>query len=349
MKKEINKFVRENIKNLKPYEAARHLINDPAVFLDANENPYETEYNRYPDPWQRQLKEKIASIKNYPAGQIFIGNGSDEAIDLLIRIFCEPGTDNMIITPPTYGMYQVSASINNVETIKVPLENDFSLEPEKILNAANKKTKLLFLCSPNNPTGNILSSETVEKVIKAFDGMVVIDEAYIDFSSTPSWHQRISEFNNLVVLQTLSKAYGMAGLRIGLTFACQEVIDLLNKVKPPYNISIINQKAALNALENELHYKSQLEEIIEERERIADLLDIFSFIKEIYPSEANFILVEVSDANDLFNYLRKDGIIIRNRSNVLQCEGCLRITIGTPEENDLLIKKLKQYEETLVH
>lgn len=349
MKKEIKSLVRKNILGLEPYEAARHLMMNPAILLDANENPYESEYNRYPDPWQKQLKEKISELKNVPVKQIFIGNGSDEAIDLLIRIFCEPGKENIVITPPTYGMYQVSAAINNIELLRAPLNDDFSLDTAKVLNTINTKTKLIFLCSPNNPTGNLMDRNAVEKILNSFEGIVIIDEAYIDFTSTPSWLERLNEFDNLVVMQTLSKAYGMAGLRVGLAFASEDILDLLNKVKPPYNISGINQKAALQALSNDQYVKNQLKEIIEERERITELFDIFSFVEKTYISEANFILASVTDADELFLFLKEEGIIVRNRSNVIKCEGCLRITVGTPEENDLLINKLKKYEEKFVH
>ncbi|MGK7392284.1 MAG: histidinol-phosphate transaminase [Candidatus Cyclobacteriaceae bacterium M2_1C_046] len=349
MKKDIKNLVRKNIIGLEPYEAARHLMSGPATFLDANENPYDSDYNRYPDPWQRQLKEKISEIKNVPAKQIFIGNGSDEAIDLLMRIFCNPGKDNIIITPPTYGMYQVSAAVNDVELLKAPLKDDFSLDIKTVLNKVNSQTKLIFLCSPNNPTGNVLNYDAIEEILNAFEGIVIIDEAYIDFASAPSWLERLNEFKNLVVLQTLSKAYGMAGLRVGLAFGSEEILNLLNKVKPPYNISILNQKAALQALANEQQVKNQLEEIIDERERLNDVFEIFSFAEKIYPSDANFILIAVTDPNGLFSFLKDEGVIVRNRSNVIKCEGCLRVTVGTPEENDMLINKLKQYEETFVH
>lgn len=338
-------LVRKNILDLEAYVAARHLMNEPAVLLDANENPYENEFNRYPDPWQKELKQRISQLKNISSENIFLGNGSDEVIDLLMRIFCEPGEDNIIITPPTYGMYKVSAAINNVKVLEAPLEKDFSLNPEIVLNTINNNTKLIFLCSPNNPTGNNIEAEVIEKILSSFKGILIIDEAYIDFSSFPSWLERIEEYPNLVIMQTLSKAYGMASLRIGLGFANEEIIDLLNKVKPPYNISGITQKAALSALNNDQTLKNQLEEIIDERERLSEILEIFSFVNEIYPSEANFILISVADPKDLFSFLKEEGVIIRDRSNVRQCEGCLRITVGTPEENNLLIKKLKLYEE----
>jgi histidinol-phosphate aminotransferase len=343
-RKKIEDLVRPNIHSLVPYEAARHLMNEAAVFLDANENPFESEVNRYPDPWQRMLKEQISTIKEVPAEQLFIGNGSDEIIDLLIRIFCEPGRDSIITTPPTYGMYKVSAAINNIEVIEAPLNDDFSLDAKSTLLAVTPRTKIIFLCSPNNPTGNVMDELEVEMILKGFDGIVVLDEAYIDFSTTPSWLTNLNQYENLVVMQTLSKAYGLAGLRIGLAFSSELIISLLNKVKPPYNISSLNQRAALNTLK-QAKVKAEVSEIIEERSRLAALLNEFEFVEIIYPSEANFLLVKMKKADDIFDYLKAEGIIVRSRSRVIKCEGCLRITVGTPEENDLLIRKLKQYEQ----
>ena len=342
---EIEKLVRPNIKRLVPYEAARHLMNEPAVLLDANENPFDSEVNRYPDPWQRQLKSKISELKGVPADNIFLGNGSDEVIDLLMRVFCEPGKDNIIITPPTYGMYKVSAGINNVQVIEAALEDGFMLDADKVLKAVTPETRIIFLCSPNNPTGNILPPEPITKILENFKGIVVIDEAYIDFASTPSWLDKLSKYEHLVIMQTLSKAYGLAGLRIGMAFCSLYLTNLLNKVKPPYNISVLNQKAALSSLNTPEKLKKEVIQILEDRDSLQELLGQFDFVKHIYPSEANFLLVVMENADNVFDYLKAEGIIVRSRSNVKKCEGCLRITVGTPEENNLLIEKLKKYEE----
>lgn len=341
-RKDIHRLVRPNIHTLVPYEAARHLMNEAAVFLDANENPFNSGANRYPDPWQSALKEKVAAIKEVPAKQIFIGNGSDEIIDLLMRIFCEPDRDSIITTPPTYGMYKVSAAINNVKVIEAPLNDDFLLDVKSTLQKVKTGTKVIFLCSPNNPTGNVMDGQDIEMILKGFDGIVVIDEAYIDFSTTTSWLQNLKKYENLVVMQTLSKAHGLAGLRIGLAFSSDLIISLLNKVKPPYNISSLNQKAALNALE-EGTASTEVPKIIEERKRLEKLLYRFKFVEKLYPSEANFLFVKMTNADTIFDYLKAEGIIVRSRSKVIKCEGCLRITVGTPEENDLLIQKLKEY------
>lgn len=343
-RKNIEDLVRPNIQALVPYEAARHLMNEAAVFLDANENPFETEVNRYPDPWQKVLKQQLATIKGVPADQTFIGNGSDEIIDLLMRIFCEPGRDSIITTPPTYGMYKVSAAINNIEVIEAPLADDFSLDVKSTLQAVTPHTRIIFLCSPNNPTGNVIDELAVEMILKGFNGIVVLDEAYIDFSSTPSWLKNINQYENLVVMQTLSKAYGLAGLRIGLAFSSELIISLLNKVKPPYNISSLNQKMALKQLQ-ERKVKQEISDIIKERNRLTELLNGFKFVELIYPSEANFLLVKMTAADEVFDYLKAEGIIVRSRSKVIKCEGCLRITVGTAEENDLLVQKLKLYEQ----
>lgn len=343
---EIDKLVRPNIQKLIPYEAARHLMNEPAILLDANENPYESGLNRYPDPWQRQLKEKIGKIKNFPVDQIFIGNGSDEIIDLVIRIFCEPGKDYIITTPPTYGMYKVSAGINNVENVEVVLDDSFDVKVGDILDRNNSSNKLLFLCSPNNPTGNNLSSDKIQSLLDNFRGIIVLDEAYIDFSSQPSWIDKIESYPNLLVMQTLSKAYGLAGVRLGVAFASEKLIGLLNKVKPPYNISTPNQQVALNALNDIEKVLQEVSIIKKEKLNLEDELRQLTIVEKIFPSEANFLLVRMTDANAIFDFLKKSGVIIRNRSNVAKCEGCLRITVGTEHENSLLIEKLKEYEKT---
>lgn len=341
----ILKLVRPNILKLKPYEAARHLMNEPAILLDANENPFESELNRYPDPWQRKLKERIAQIKAVDPKKIFIGNGSDEIIDLLLRIFCEPGKDKIITTPPTYGMYEVSAAVNDIQIKEVLLEDDFSIDPEKVLQAADTHTKLVFLCSPNNPSGNSIPVKSIEKILNGFSGVVVIDEAYADFASTRSLLDKMENHQNLVIMQTLSKAYGLAGLRLGLAFANMEIMQLLNKVKPPYNVSVLNQEKALDALQNKEVVQEQVKLIKAERTRLVAALKALPFVRKVHPSEANFLLTEMEDPKAVFQYLKECGIIVRDRSNVIKCEGCLRITVGTPEENKLLIQKLKSYEK----
>ncbi len=342
----LQNLVRENIKRLTPYSSARKEFSGAAqIFLDANENsfgsPLERDYNRYPDPLQSKIKEKVARINSVKPSEIFIGNGSDEAIDLLFRIFCEPQKDNILICPPTYGMYQVSAEINDIAIKRANLTADFQLDLAAIENAIDAQTKLLFVCSPNNPTGNSLRREEILSLAKNFNGIVVVDEAYIHFSSEKSLINEINNFPNLVVLQTFSKAWGLAGLRVGLAFANEETIALFNKVKPPYNISQIAQEAILEALENVEKVRKTIVEIIVEREKLIENLHEFSFVTKIYPSDANFILVKTIDAEKIYKFLLDEKIVVRNRSNVELCEGCLRITIGTPEENQILINSLK--------
>ncbi|HEX8266863.1 MAG TPA: histidinol-phosphate transaminase [Pyrinomonadaceae bacterium] len=345
----LDKLVRENVKNLVPYSSARKEFAGAAeIFLDANENsfgsPTEKSFNRYPDPLQTKIKERISGWHNLSPEQIFIGNGSDEAIDLLFRVFCQPGNDEIITTPPTYGMYEVSANINDVRVKKVLLSPDFELSAENVLDAVSENTKLIFLCSPNNPTGNSLDEKEVLKILENFGGIVVVDEAYADFSQKPSFVNKIRNFPNLVVLQTFSKAWGLAGLRVGMAFANAEINTLLNKVKPPYNVSQIAQETLLAALEKKAEVEKVVAEIVQQREILAAELQKFSFVTRIYPSDANFLLIKTSGANRIYKYLVKQKIIVRNRTNVELCAGCLRITIGTAEENQTLLAALKNYE-----
>lgn len=341
----VNKLVRKNIKNLKPYSSARHEFKGKAkIYLDANENPFNNGMNRYPDPMQWKVKEPLAKIKGVTTENIFLGNGSDEPIDLLMRIFCEPGLDNIITLPPTYGMYQVSADINNVGIKKVNLTSDYQLDVPAILATVDKHSKILFICSPNNPTGNSVDRSEVEQLIQKFNGIVVIDEAYIDFSSEESCLDFIETYPNVVVLQTFSKAWGMANIRLGMAFSNQTIIKLLNKVKPPYNISELSQKAALLAFKHQDKVKETVRTILKERSRLEDRLPRFSFVEEVNPSDANFILAKVQSPKQLYDFLVTRGIIVRDRSSVVLCEGCLRFSIGQPKENDSLIKALERWE-----
>jgi histidinol-phosphate aminotransferase len=345
-------LVRNNIKNLKPYSSARHEFEGKAsVFLDANENAFgsslQENYNRYPDPMQWQLKFQLARIKGVPAENIFIGNGSDEVIDLAYRVFCNPGTDNVIVCPPTYGMYEVSGNINEVEIMKVNLTPDFQLDVEGILKAIDSHTKLLFICSPNNPTGNNMNRADVEWLLNNFPGIVLIDEAYINYSGQKTFIQELTEYPNLIVMQTLSKAWGLAALRLGLCYASLDIINLFNKVKPPYNINLASQQLGLNALQHTEQVNEWIRMTLKEREWLEKKLASFSFVKKIYRSDANFLLVKVSAADRLYQYLASGEVVVRNRSREPLCEGCLRITIGTPEENQQLINLLNQYNEPI--
>ena len=348
MKFNLQDLVRENIKSLTPYSSARKEFAGAAqIFLDANENsfgsPLAVDYNRYPDPLQTGIKAKIAAREGLKSEEIFIGNGSDEAIDLLFRIFCEPRRDNALICPPTYGMYEVSAAINDVAVKRANLTEDFRLDAPAIESAIDENTKLLFICSPNNPTGNAFAPREILSLAENFGGIVVVDEAYIDFSSRESLTSEIGSYRNLVVLQTFSKAWGLAGLRVGLAYANEEIIALFNKVKPPYNVSQIAQEAVSEALENGETVEKTVAAIINEREKLTEALEKFSFVKRIYPTDANFVLVKTADANAVYQYLTGEKIVVRNRSNVELCEGCLRITIGTPEENESLLEALKKF------
>jgi len=347
----INNLLRENIKKLTPYSSARdEFKGEASVLLDANENafgsPLPDRYNRYPDPLQLRLKHKISGIKGVPVDNIFIGNGSDEAIDILFRAFCQPAVDNIIIVPPTYGMYEVSANINDVSIKKVNLTTDFQLDLDNLAETIDERTKLIFICSPNNPTGNSIRRTDIETILNNFNGLVIIDEAYINFAKQKSFTQELAEYNNLVVLQTLSKAWGLAGLRIGMAFASEEIIRVFNKIKPPYNINEASQKLAIDALENVAEVNAWIQETVLERERLtASLLDI-PFVQLVYPSDANFILVKVTKPKEIYKFLVGLGIIIRDRSSVTLCEGCLRITIGTPAENRQLLQALLDYQKT---
>lgn len=340
----INNLLRKNIKNLKPYSSARdEYSGDAMVFLDANENPFNEPYNRYPDPLQKALKQKISGIKNIPANQIFLGNGSDEPIDILVRAFCDPGIDNIVTINPTYGMYQVAADTNNVEVIKASLTADFELDSKQVLQAVNENTKLIFLCSPNNPSGNSLNKEAMLEIILNFDGIVVLDEAYIDFAPGKSLLPEIEKYPNLVILQTFSKAWGMAGIRLGMAFASLEIIQVLNKIKYPYNINILTQQKALELLDNAEQVDVWVKKLIEEREKMAKYLAKLHFITKIYPSDANFLLVTMNDARGIYNYLVENGIIVRDRSKIHLCDNSLRITIGTMDEDIVLLQALKDY------
>lgn len=338
-------LARKNIQNLKPYSSARHEFKGTAkIYLDANENPFNNGMNRYPDPMQWKVKTQLARIKGVQPENIFLGNGSDEPIDLLMRIFCEPGIDNIITLPPTYGMYQVSADINNVEVRKVNLTKEYQLDVDAILDAVDEHSKILFICSPNNPTGNSIDRADIETLVQQFKGVVVIDEAYIDFSSEESCIDFIETYENVVILQTFSKAWGMANIRLGKAFSNTQIIDLLNKVKPPYNISELTQKAALLAFKHRDKVKEAVATILRERSRLEDNLTRYDFVEEVYPSDANFILVKVTEPNRLYDFLVTRGIIVRNRSTVPLCEGCLRFTVGQPKENDNLLEAMKRWE-----
>lgn len=326
------KLVRANILALAPYSTARDEYTGPiGVYLDANENPYDNGYNRYPDPYQRALKERISKIKGMPVQNIFIGNGSDEAIDLVYRVFCEPRIDNAVSIAPTYGMYKVAAATNDVEFREVQLREDFSLDVEGLLAAVDGNTKLMFLCSPNNPTGNAFPAAEIEKLLRSFDGMVVLDEAYIDFYEGEGWLGRLADFPNLIILQTLSKAWGMAGLRLGLAFAREDVIALFTRVKYPYNINGITQRIVSELLDRDI--SGQLAELGEQRAFVVKKLEENPLVHRIYPSDANFVLVKVDDPRGVYDRLIEGGVIVRDRSRIKGCEGMLRITIGTPAEN----------------
>ncbi len=348
-------ILRENIKKLVPYSSARDEYKGKVgVFLDANENSYgspvsyagASKLNRYPDPLQLSVKEKLSKIKGLPIENIFLGNGSDEAIDILYRAFCNPGKDNAIVCPPTYGMYEVSANINDVEVLKVPLiAETFQLDEEAILQTINSNTKLIFICCPNNPTGNGVAWNTIKKIIECFNGIVVIDEAYINFASYKSLIPELLNYPNLVILQTLSKAWGLAGLRVGMAFGSEPIVDVFNKIKPPYNINVVSQELVLNALDNMKQVNDWIKIIVEEREKFEAMLKQLPFVKKVYKSDANFILVKVDSALELYNYLTSNQIIVRDRSKVMLCDDCLRIAIGTKEENEQLVAIFKKYNK----
>jgi histidinol-phosphate aminotransferase len=337
-------LVRENIKTITPYSSARDEFTDfntEMVFLDANENPFETEVNRYPDPQQQSVKDILAKQKMISTENILLGNGSDEVLDLLFRAFCEPNKDNIITLPPTYGMYKVLANINAIATKEVTLTSGYQPAVVQILAAADANSKLLFLCSPNNPTGNSFNTFEVENLLNSFEGIVVIDEAYIDFSETNSWLKRLDEFPNLVITQTLSKAYGMAGIRLGVCYASAEIISVLNKIKPPYNVNQLTQLKAIDRLNKKEDVESEIQLIKTERAKLVSELDQIDFVNTIYPTDANFVLIEVDDANKRYEQLIAKGIVVRNRTNQVLCENCLRLTVGTSKENKRLIDTLK--------
>lgn len=342
----INNLIRDNIRAIKPYSSARDDFKDVStndmVFLDANENPFENGVNRYPDPLQKNLKKIVSKIKKIGEESIFIGNGSDEVLDLIVRAFCEPNKDNIITLPPTYGMYGVIAEINAIENRKVLLNNDFQPEVKNILEQIDSNTKILFLCSPNNPTGNSFEASIVEELVQNFEGLVIIDEAYIDFSNEQSWLSRLEMFPNLIIVQTLSKAYALAGIRIGLCYASKEIITVLNSIKPPYNVNELSQQKAISRLHQIEGVENEISELISERKRLKKELESgVSFIEKIYPSDSNFLLIKVDDATTRYNQLIAYGIVVRNRSLEPLCNNCLRISVGVSEENQRLIIALK--------
>ena len=344
----IQALVRDNILKLQPYSSARDEFSGSAsVFLDANENPHNAPLNRYPDPQQKKLKKLIAGIKEIPSDSIFLGNGSDEGIDLLFRVFCEPGRDNVVTVDPTYGMYGVCAQINDIERRSVLLKEDFSLDPHSVLEAVDDRTKLIFLCSPNNPTANVLNPKAMLHIVEQVSCLVVVDEAYIDFSDDPGMLSMVPDLKNLVILQTLSKAWGLAGIRLGMVFAHPEVISYLSGVKYPYNVNSLTLESASEQLADIQVSANWIASILEERKRLAGQLPAFSFVRRIYPSDANFLLVKMDNPADVYKFLMERGIIVRDRSSVPLCEGCLRITVGTEAENKALLEALSAYDQPL--
>ncbi|HHP7241965.1 MAG TPA: histidinol-phosphate transaminase [Cyclobacteriaceae bacterium] len=343
----IDELARPHLRSLIPYSSARSEYEGPAeIFLDANENALGSvvgTYNRYPDPYQKKIKKKLSDIKSVLPNQIFIGNGSDEAIDLLIRTFCEPKKDNILIFPPTYGMYKVSAMINEVGVTSQPLTPEFELNTNELRNKSLNDVKLIFICSPNNPSGNRIPTETIKSILDNYNKIVVLDEAYIDFSNDESLIALIRGYNNLVILQTFSKAWGLAGLRMGMAYSNSEIINLLNKIKPPYNLNEPAQKIILEALNQKDRKEDMVKEIHQERTRLLQALQALNITQKVYPSDANFLLVKFNNAKKIFNYLINQSIIVRDRSNVILCENCLRITVGTNYENNKLIKALKRF------
>ena len=343
---DINQLQRENIKNLQPYSSARNEYSGrDAIFLDANENPNNAPYNRYPDPLQLKVKNKIAEIKGIASDRLFLGNGSDEAIDLLIRAFCQPGVDNILSIEPTYGMYKVCADINDVKLNKVLLTDEFQLDVDAMLDMMTRNTKIVFLCSPNNPTSNSFKENDIRKIIERCEGLVVLDEAYLDFSNQQGFLKKLDEYQNLVILQTFSKAWGLAGIRLGMCFADSRIISVMNKIKYPYNVNQLTLAIALDALLLKEKAKDKwIEEILKERERISKELLKFPYVLKIFPSDANFLLVRFKHPGKLYEYLITKQIIVRDRSRVSLCEGCLRITIGTKAENDMLLKAMEEFD-----
>ena len=341
---EIKDLIRENIKSLEAYSSARDefkAMSSEFVFIDANENPFDTGLNRYPDPQQNLVKEALSKMKGISKEQILLGNGSDEVLDLIFRVFCEPREDNVIVLPPTYGMYEVLANTNAIELVKIPLVENFQPNVKEVVKVQDAKTKVLFLCSPNNPTANSFNASSIETLLKEFNGIVVIDEAYIDFSIEDSWLGRLDEFPNLIVTQTLSKAYGLAAIRLGICYASKEIISILNKIKPPYNVNQLTQDVALKALLNRDEVNNQITAITSERNQLIKDLEKLDIVDKVYASDANFLLVKVDNANLRYEQLLNNGIVVRNRSNQMLCENCLRLTIGTKEDNEKLITTLK--------
>jgi len=342
-KLDLDKIIRTNIRNLVPYSSARNEFSGTgSVLLDANESPYNQPFNRYPDPLQRELKSKISMIFKLEEDSIFLGNGSDEAIDLLIRAFCVPGEDNILSLDPSYGMYEVCAHINDIETKKILLNPDFSLNPEAVISAIDKNSKLIFLCSPNNPTSNLLEKEKILQIVRSFRGLVILDEAYIDFSGSEGLIDELKNFPNLVILRTFSKAWGLAGVRLGMAFGDPEIISVLNKIKYPYNINILTQKHVIECIDKGTDLKKWIMEIIDQRKMLAYEIRKFKFVIRVFPSDANFLLVKTTNPRQIYNHLMDDGLVIRDRSKVSLCEGCLRITIGSPKENAKLLKSLNK-------
>lgn len=340
---DIKSLVRKNIEDMTAYSSARDEFMDVAeVYLDANENPIDNGLNRYPDPYQNELKLKISEMKSISSNNILLGNGSDEVLDLILRAFCEPEKDNVICTPPTYGMYKVLADINNIEVKSSILKKDFSIDKEDIINQIDENTKLIFLCSPNNPSGNLMSRKSVIDIVRKANCLVVVDEAYIDFSNEKSLINELNNWPNLIICQTLSKAWGLAGIRLGMCFASIDIIDILNKIKAPYNINVLTQRKALERLNDSKQFLVNLDRILKEKEKIKIVLDEIGFVEKIFPSDANFWLIKVDDANKRYKQLLERGIVVRNRSNQLRCDSCLRITVGTRDQNNKLVTALKQ-------
>ncbi|WP_108822764.1 histidinol-phosphate transaminase [Dysgonomonas sp. Marseille-P4361] len=341
---DLQKLVRKNVWNMKAYSSARdEFKGEASVFLDANENPLNDRYNRYPDPLQWKLKEKISTVKGVHPENIFLGNGSDEPIDLVIRVFCEPRIDNIVAIDPTYGMYEVCANVNDVEYRKVLLNENFDLDADALLAKTDDNTKLIFLCSPNNPTGNLMNREAVEKVLNNFKGIVIVDEAYIDFAADATWINDLGNYPNLIILQTFSKAWGLAAVRLGMAFASPEIIKLFNKVKYPYNVNILTQNFVIDELDKLSLRKEWVETLLKGRAFLVEELSKLSFVEKIYPTDSNFVLVKVNDANGIYKKLADKGVIVRNRNSVSLCAGCLRITVGTDQENKILIETLQSF------
>lgn len=346
-KRSLNDLLRPNIAKLAPYSSARNEYSghEAHVFLDANENPYNSPYNRYPDPLQTDLKAELSKIKNIPAANIFLGNGSDEAIDLVYRVFCRPQTDNVVAIEPTYGMYKVCADINDVEYRPVLLDEHYQMNVDAILAACDDHTKVIWICSPNNPTGNNMSTQGITSVLEHFDGIIVIDEAYSDFSSAPLFRHVVANYPHLIVLNTMSKAWGCAAIRLGMAFASEEIIDLFNKVKYPYNINLLTQRHALEALKNRAEVEKWVKLLLEERPKLIAAFRELPICQIVYPTDANFFLAKMKDAQSIYNYLVEKGIIVRNRTRVKLCKDCLRVTVGTKKENAELLAALRQYQK----